>query len=708
MKKKNVLLLSILICLFAICFVLVSCNKNSSKASKINLGDDKKTVLATMGDPDEENGSTIYYYGKNYKSLQEEYEALDKKLENASSFADIDKIDAEYEKLEEKEASMEYEYTEIYFDNSDKVVKVIFDKKHKSEDEQDKELNNFTVISGGITKGKKTGKVTYKAEYTDGSYIIEQDYYISTKASDTENSNSVEIVIQNDFGEISVNVPTIIGEYIITYNLNGGNIDNSTGIYRESYKPGRAEIALQTPTRNGYTFKGWYDNEDLNGSAITTVPKESIGDKEFFAKWEIIVYTITYNLNGGKNNRSNPTSYTIEDNIYTLKEASKTDYVFEGWYLEPTFETLVSKIDTDSLENITLYAKFAATKIKDSEFFNNKDLKEYDIPDSVTSIGEEAFFGCTGLTSITIPDSVTSIGHSAFYGCTGLTSVTIGNGVTSIGGNAFYGCSGLTSITIPGSVTSIDWSTFSGCTGLTSVIVDGKNTVYDSRNDCNAIIETASNTLIAGYKNTVIPDSVTSIGDYAFDDCRGLTSITIPDSVTSIGDCAFNNCTGLTSITIPDSVTSIGFWAFRNCNGLTTAGPIGGDYSIQFGWVDAIPFEAFHNFTGLTSVIIPDSVTSIGSGAFSGCTGLTSVSIPDSVTSIGGNAFNDCTDLTSITIPDSVTSIGSYAFYNCRCLTSITYKGTKSQWKAISKGSNWSTNTGTNAIHCTDGDIAKS
>ena len=214
--------------------------------------------------------------------------------------------------------------------------------------------------------------------------------------------------------------------------------------------------------------------------------------------------------------------------------------------------------------------------------------------------------------------SVTSIRDFAFYNCTGLTSITIPSSVTSIGRYAFYGCKGLTSVTIPSSVTSIDYAAFSGCTGLTSIKVEAGNTKYDSRDNCNAIIETASNTLVAGCKTTTIPESVTSFGSSAFRGCTGLTSITIPNSVTSIEYATFSGCAGLTSITIPSSVTSIGERAFEGC-------------------------------TGLTSITIPSSVTSIGGYAFSDCTGLTSITIPSSVTSIGDRAFRGCTGLTSIT-----------------------------------------------------------
>ena len=259
---------------------------------------------------------------------------------------------------------------------------------------------------------------------------------------------------------------------------------------------------------------------------------------------------------------------------------------------------------------------------------------------SVTSIGNRAFHGCSGLTSVTIPNSVTSIGEYAFYYCSGLTSVTIPNSVTSIGYNAFADCSGLTSVTIPNSVTSIGSSAFSSCSGLTSVTVDKNNGTYDSRDNCNAIIETSTNKLIVGCNNTIIPNSVTAISEYAFFRCSGLTSVTIPNSVTSIGDGAFCDCTGLTFVSIPNSVTLIGYNTFYYCS-------------------------------GLTSVTIPNSITSIGDRAFEGCSGLTSVTIPNSVTSIGNYAFYNCSGLTSVTIPNSVTFIGKYAFEDCSGLTKL-------------------------------------
>ena len=342
----------------------------------------------------------------------------------------------------------------------------------------------------------------------------------------------------------------------------------------------------------------------------------------------------------------------------------------------------------------------SVTSIGSGAFFYCSSLTSIDIPNSVTEIGMNAFNSCTGLTSIVmpeyltkinegtfsdctsltgidIPNSVTEIGNFAFYKCSGLTSIDIPNSVTEIGINAFYSCTGLTSIDIPNSVTSIGVSAFCNCTGLTSIVVESGNPKYDSRNNCNAIIETASNTLIVGCENTIIPNTVTAIGNSAFDNFSGLTSIDIPNSVTSIGEGAFWGCSGLTSITIPNSVTSIGDGAFHDCTGLT---------SVNIHDLDAWCKIDFHNFYSnplyyaqhlfidgeeTTDLVIPESVTSIGGYAFYGCTGLTSVTIPNSVTSIGEEAFYGCSGLTSVTIPNSVTSVGGKAFYNCSGLTDV-------------------------------------
>ena len=306
---------------------------------------------------------------------------------------------------------------------------------------------------------------------------------------------------------------------------------------------------------------------------------------------------------------------------------------------------------------------FSVTSIDNYAFQFSYSLSSITISPSVTSIGNSAFQYCSSLSSITIPPSVTSIGNSAFDGCSSLSSITIPNSVTSIGNSAFQYCSSLSSITIPSSIAHIGDFAFRRCTSLTSIRVDSQNATFDSREDCNAIIRTSDNTLIVGCKSTVIPNSVSVIGKYAFYGCSSLSSISIPNSVTSIGKDAFGDCSYLSSITIPNSVRSIAIGAFEYCSSLS---------SITIpNSVTSIGTYAFSNCSALSSINIPNSITSIRDATFSGCRSLSSITIPPSVTSIGDRAFYECSSLSSITIPNSITSIGKEAFMYCNSLSSV-------------------------------------
>ena len=413
---------------------------------------------------------------------------------------------------------------------------------------------------------------------------------------------------------------------------------------------------------------------------------------------------------------------------YEIKEGTKV--IAEGAFRN--LNTFWNVTIPDSVESIGEEAFFNCRSLKSVTFGANSKL---------VSIGNGAFGACTSLTSITIPDSVTSIGNNAFSICTSLTSITIPDSVTNIGSYALSGCT-LTSISIPKSVTSIGEGAFSSCTSLNSIDVEENNANYKSidgnlySKDGKKLIQYAIGKSATSY---IIPDGVTSIGPNAFAYCDSLTSITIPDSVKEIGSEAFKDCDSLIIYCEAESQpsgwdsgwNSYGHPVVWNCNEndvaddgyiyttvdsihyllkdgvatvtrqscqITTANiPASVTYEGITYIVTIIEDYAFENCVLLTSITIPDSVTSIGADAFSNCTSLISIIIPNSIINIdsytfynctslesltfsenskleniGYFAFGNCTSLTSVTIPDSVTSIDQYAFDDCISLTSIT------------------------------------
>ena len=418
------------------------------------------------------------------------------------------------------------------------------------------------------------------------------------------------------------------------------------------------------------------------------VPENSVDLYKVTSPWYNYNITKIYPFQNGDNTIIDYGDYSLLFIIINVEPAECKVTCFTQ-PTEPTAITIPSSVEINEME-------ISVTSIGYEAFYNCDYLTSIEIPNSVTSIGYRAFYDCDYLTSIEIPNSVTSIGEAAFSYCHYLTSIEIPNSVTSIGNSAFSGCSNLTSIEIPNSVTSIGYSAFSYCYKLTSIeipnsvtsignrvffscynletmTVDESNTVYDSRENCNAIIETETNTLISGCMNSFIPNGVTSIGDNAFSRCYNLTSIEIPNSVTSIGISAFSDCDYLTSIEIPNSVTSIENYAFSGCSALETMSVEEGNsvYDSRENCNAIIKTETNTLVSGCKSSIIPNSVTSIGNSAFYGCSELTSIEIPNSVTSIGDSAFSECYSLTSIEIPNSVSSIGNSAFSSCYSLTNI-------------------------------------
>ena len=317
------------------------------------------------------------------------------------------------------------------------------------------------------------------------------------------------------------------------------------------------------------------------------------------------------------------------------------NYINGGEELEVTYK------------EINYISYLGAVLIPEEVIFENQTL-------NVTSIGKNAFQNCSGLTSVTIPNSVASIGEYAFFGCSGLTSITIPNSVTGIGNSAFYKCYGLTSITIPSSVTNIGSSAFYNCSGLTSVAIFSSIT-----NISNYMFRDCTN-----LTTITIPSSVTTIGDLAFSGCSSLTSIVIPTNVTQIGYSAFADCSNLKSITIPPSVKVIQQFAFENCDGLTTVDitDIEAWCKINFGSQSSNPLwyahHLYQNGEEVKELIIPSSVTTIGSSTFCNCYGLNSVVFHESVSRIGMWAFEYCIGLTDVyCYAESVPRTNEKGFY---------------------------------------------
>ena len=418
---------------------------------------------------------------------------------------------------------------------------------------------------------------------------------------------------------------------------------------------------------DGVTSIGSYAFRNCSGLTSVAIPDSvtNIGSSAFSGCSSLESMTIPFV--GAKAGRTSSDAYQLPFG-YIFGTSSYTGGVaIEQYYYGSSTSSLTSYTYyiPSSLKSVTV----TGGNILYGAFYNCNGLTNIRIGIGVTSIGDFAFYSCSGLTSVAISDNVTSIGNSAFSGCTSLTSIIIPDSVASIGSEAFYGCSGLMSITIPDSVTSIGSSVFKDCSGLTEV------------------------TIGAG---------VTSLGNSAFYNCSGLTSIVIPDSVTSIASGAFRGCSSLTSITLPfigasstasngcDQVFGymFGYYTSYSSSSVLAATLQYSEYSdgdtlYYYYYIPSsiksvtitgknIPSNAFYQCSGLTSVTIGNSVTSIGMSAFDGCKGLTSITIPNSVTSIGYSAFYYCSGLTSITIPDSVMSIGNYAFYHCSGLTSVT------------------------------------
>ena len=551
------------------------------------------------------------------------------------------------------------------------------------------EAKEYTItynMNGGTLSEANPTEYTIGDNFTLHNPTKEGYVFLGWTGTDLDEITPTVTISSGDYGNRSYEAHWQGNSFTVTFDANGGSVNKDT-----MQVSCGAEYTLPTPTRTGYIFLGWYDGDTKHNVSATWTTENNI---TLTAKWQAKTYIITFNANGGS---VSPSSKQVTyGSAYSLPTPTRTGYTFLGWYNGVTKYNMSDTWTTEN--NITLTAKW--TKVYTITFNANGG--------SVSPSSKQVTYG----SAYTLPTPTR----------TGYTFLGWYNGDTKHN-------------------VSVTWTTENDITLTAKWELDSAEEVEGL--ECQ-ISSDGTYAVVTGYTGSqnvlTIPElyhgvPITTIGDAAFSYCTSLTSITIPDSVTSIGSYAFRGCTSLTSITIPDSVTSIGDSAFSGCSSLEciTLPFVGGSKNVTsensttlFGYIfgtssydggvatkqyyssssyetyyipstlesvtitgGTLHYGAFYNCTSLTSIIIPDSVTSIGSYAFHNCTSLTSITIPDSVTSIGDWAFYYCTNLTSITIPDSVTSIGSHAFYSCRSLKSIKYRGTQAQWNAISKGSYW-------------------
>ena len=439
-------------------------------------------------------------------------------------------------------------------------------------------------------------------------------------------------------------IPLPENVYKITYELNGG-INNPANLYYFTEKD--APIYLKNPTKDGYTFGGWYETADFSGEKLEGVPRPE--NLAFYAKWlETTMIEVTSSAVASKISE-------LSDGVYIVK--------------------VTGVMDSAAIENI-----------KTAMENNRNALIDLDLSETtgLTSIDEEAFADCINLTGITIPFGVTDINYYAFAWCDSLTNVILPNSVTSIGDSSFWGCRNLISINIPKSVTEVSYYAFIYCNSLTNFDISTNHKNFSTSDDGKSLYNKDKTELIAypgATGNITILDGVTSIHGGIFNYNSDLTSVVIPDSVTEICSRAFQDCRKLKCVTIPDSVTTIGEGAFSSCYNLVTfdVNVNNGKYSASDdGKIlynkDKTYLITYPSATG--DIAISEGVTFIADKAFADCPNLTSVIIPNSVTTIGDGAFEGCSNLTDITIGNGVISIGMMAFSYNPSLVNMIFKNT--------------------------------
>ncbi len=341
-----------------------------------------------------------------------------------------------------------------------------------------------------------------------------------------------------------------------------------------------------------------------------------------------------------------------EEPLYKDDSSDTFQYdIFECKYISDDQIEIIGLVPDTEVTDIIIPDEIEGAKVVSIgtyAFLNCKDIVKVTMPDSITSIGQYVFSGCENLKEIVFSAGLKKIGSYVILN-SGVENVDIPSGVEYITDSAFWGAHNLKSVTIPDTVVSIHEDSFVLCENLESIVVSEDNTVFDSRGNCNAIIDSKTNTLLHGCKSTVIPDTVTSIGDAAFCD-SGIEEITIPKSVSSIGRGVFTRCSHLETINV-DEDNNV-YDSRDNCNAI-------------------IETNTNKLIRGTSSTVIPSTVTELNENSFSGLSNLKSLVIPDGVTSIGAGAFSFCFNLEKVVIPDSVNSISRDSFINISALWEI-------------------------------------
>ena len=564
-----------------------------------------------------------------------------------------------------------------------------------------KEIPN---LFGRYAPSKSYGTVLYRSSENPNVYKISP--WLNGKELFFEMDASGNISIQVSFtgfngsstgdGIFATDAFYYLGEHPSLYNKNGGVFDlyilfqSNGGVYGLDHdrftitgysgtcgkNTGDNVIWELNPETGELLIRGWGEMEDY-------VETSETGNVILQRPWE-----------------------EYDNIISTIRITEGVTNVGEGAF---AFLTGVESVELSSSVETMSYAAFygcsaltslvlpnSVKTIGEFAFSGCSALASLVLPNSVETIGSSAFYGCSALTSLVLPNSVETIGSSAFSGCSGLTNLVLSNSVKTIGDYAFATCSSLTSLVLPNSVMEIGNAAFQNCSSLSRISVNANNPVYDSREGCNAIVESASNTLVVGCKETFIPNSVTSIGQCAFYGCSELTSLVVPNSVTNIDDYAMHSCSSLTNFVIPNSVKRIGKFAFNGCSSISqiviphSVVRMGTGVFIKCNSLKRISVDAsnlvYDSREGCNAIVetasntllvgckessIPNSVKTIGEGAFYGCLELESIEIGNSVETIGQSAFSNCSSLASLVLPNSVETIGDYAFYGCSALTRL-------------------------------------